>query len=187
MRQKLMWLMSNKTLCLYCAAASDTDPVYQQAARDFGQFCGENNFNLVYGGGHIGLMGLAADSALENGAHVTGVIPKFLQDREIAHSRLSDLIITETLQERQTKMAELADGFVILPGGFGTLAELFEILTWKQLGLHDKPVVIVNVGGYWDHLNALIQTMRSEGFLHNYSDDIISVISNVNTDLKKHF
>jgi uncharacterized protein (TIGR00730 family) len=91
------------------------------------------------------------------------------------------------LQERQTKMAELADGFVILPGGFGTLAELFEILTWKQLGLHDKPVVIVNVGGYWDHLNALIQTMRSEGFLHNYSDDIISVISNINTDLKKHF
>lgn len=179
--------MSNKTLCLYCAAASDVDPVYQQAARDFGEFCSDHNFNMVYGGGHIGLMGIAADTALENNVHVTGVIPKFLEDREIAHDRLSSLIVTETLQERQAKMAELADGFVILPGGFGTLAELFEVLTWKQLGLHDKPIVVVNVGGYWDHLDALIQSMQSQGFLHNFNANLISVISNIKNDLKKHF
>ncbi|MGB0719839.1 MAG: TIGR00730 family Rossman fold protein [Bdellovibrionales bacterium] len=159
---------SFKTVCVYCASSADVDDVYKEAARDLGQLCAQSGKHIVYGGGHVGLMGVLADSALAAGGEVTGVIPQLLMEKEVAHRGLTHLYQTQTMQERQLKMAELSDAFVVLPGGTGTLAEFFEVLTWKQLGLHDKPIAVLNIGGYWDFLLKTLDFAREQRFIkHN--------------------
>lgn len=141
-----------------------------------GAWCGENSVEMIYGGGHVGLMGIAADAALAAGGTVRGIIPRFLDDREVAHQRLDELILTETMHERQAEMARLAEGFVILPGGLGTLAEFFEIVTFKQLGLHDKPIVIINDGGFWDDLVRLLGVLETSGAIREDIEALVTVL-----------
>lgn len=130
-----------------------------------GRLAGEQDVEIVYGGGRVGLMGLVADAALAAGGRVTGIIPRHIVDMEVAHQTLTELIVVETMHQRKQMMADRADAFVILPGGLGTLDETFEILTWKQLDLHDKPIVIANIDGYWDGLLSLVRHGVAEGFI----------------------
>lgn len=158
-----------KSVCVYCGSGDGRDPAYLAAAEQLGITLAESGLNLVYGGGSTGLMGATASAALEAGGHVIGIIPQFLVDRERAHDEVSELIVTNDMHERKWAMFERADAFVALPGGIGTLEELIEILTWAQLGRHDKPIAILNVNGFWDHLSALIDHMNAQGFLHSLS------------------
>jgi len=168
-----------KNICVFCAASPNVGEVYKSVARDMGKLCADEGWGLVYGGGHRGLMGAVADSALAHGAEVIGVIPRYLKDKEIAHTGVTELHTTETMHERQMKMAELSDAFVVLPGGLGTLAELFEVLTWRQLGLHDKPIILVNVDGYWDSLIAMLEHAAQERFLHGDYRKMLEILENL--------
>lgn len=158
-----------KSVCIYCGSGDGHNPAYLASAEELGESLAQSGLGLVYGGGSTGLMGAAASAALKAGGHVTGIIPQFLVDRERAHTDVSELIVTKDMHERKWTMFERADAFVALPGGIGTLEELIEILTWAQLGRHDKPIVILNIEGFWDHLSALIDHMNAEGFLHSLS------------------
>ncbi len=153
-----------KRVCVYCGASTRVDEIYRETAIRLGTMLALSGMDVVYGGGRLGLMGLVADSALANGAHVVGYIPKILERFEGAHSGLSYLEVVDTMHTRKRKMAELADAFVILPGGFGTLDELFEILTWRQLEMHNKQVIIVNINNYWTPLQNLIRNIIEEKF-----------------------
>lgn len=154
-----------KSITVFCGASTGNDPIYVSVARVVGATLAAAGVRVIYGGACIGVMGAVADAALEAGGHVVGVIPYFLRSREVAHYGLSDLIITETMHERKMKMQELCDGFIALPGGFGTLEELFEVLTWAQLGLHTKPIGLLNTDGYYDSLIAMADNMVTRGFL----------------------
>lgn len=154
-----------KNIAVFCGSSSGHLPEYAAGAYDTGQMLANAGYGLVYGGACVGLMGAVADGALGAGGHVTGVLPGFLQTKEITHTGLSELIIVESMHERKLKMHELSDGIIALPGGFGTLEELFEMLTWAQLGLHPKPIGLLNAAGYFDHLCSFIKTMANEGFL----------------------
>lgn len=149
-----------KSLCVFCGSSFGDNPAFLQAARSLGRQLAEKEINLVYGGANVGLMGAVADSCLESGGKVVGVLPRFLQGKEIAHTNLTELIICETMHERKTKMFELSQGFIALPGGFGTLEEVVEILTWQQLGLHKWPVGFLNVDGFFDHLQMFFDEME---------------------------
>jgi uncharacterized protein (TIGR00730 family) len=153
------------SVCVFCGSSPGAHPDYEAAARDLGGVLARAGERVVYGGASVGLMGALADAALAAGGEVVGVIPQSLVDREIAHRGLSDLQVVGTLHERKARMAELSDAFVALPGGAGTLEELFEIYTWGQLGLHSKPLAIVNVRGYWDGMLAFLDHALQEGFL----------------------
>lgn len=166
-------------VCVFCSASQRLDPKFQKPARDFGALAAQQKWHVVYGGGSLGLMGIIADAALESGAAVTGVIPQALKDREIAHPGLTRLEIVPGMHERQRRMMDLADGFVVLPGGMGTLAEFFEALTWKQLGLHDKPIAVVNTGGYWDGLIAQVRAAAAQGFMHGQTDRLFTVFDDL--------
>lgn len=167
-------------ICVFCSACNDLDDKYQDVARQTGKFIGKNGHSLVYGGSRSGLMGITADAAIDAGAKSYGVIPEFLKDKEIMHDGLTELHITETMHERQLKMSELGDVFLILPGGMGTMAEFFEITTWKLLGLHNKPIIVVNTDGYWTNMVEMIQKMQDEGFLHNKNrHEIYKVVDNL--------
>ena len=152
-------------VCVFCGASSGRLPAYAEAARAFGAAAAARGTGIVYGGGRVGLMGAVADGALSAGGEVIGVIPQELVDRELAHGGLSKLHVVGSLHERKALMAELSDGFVALPGGFGTLDELLEQLTWSQLGLHDKPVGLLDVEEYWRPLIALARHATAEGFV----------------------
>ena len=152
-------------LCVFCGSSAGKRPEYAAAARTLGQLLASQRCALVYGGARVGLMGALADSALQHGGEVIGVIPRALVEREIAHTGVSDLRVVETMHERKALMAELADGFVALPGGVGTLDELFEVWTWAQLGLHRKPCGLLNVGGYYDELSDFLDRSVVEEFL----------------------
>jgi hypothetical protein len=152
-------------VCVFCGASSGRRTAYAEAARAFGATLAGRGLGLVYGGGRVGLMGAVADGALGAGGEVIGVIPKELVDRELAHSGVADMRVVGSLHERKALMAELSDAFVALPGGFGTLDELMEQLTWSQLGLHAKPVGLLEVEDYWRPLIALSLHMRGEGFV----------------------
>ncbi len=152
-------------LCVFCGSSTANSSIYADAARRLGALLASRGMELVYGGGHIGLMGILADAALEAGGEVIGVIPQSLQERELAHSNLTRLHVVETMHQRKALMADLADGFAALPGGFGTADELFEILTWAQLGLHAKPIGLLNVAGYFDFLLAWLNRAVGDGFL----------------------
>ncbi len=153
-----------RSLCVYCGSSNRGAAAHQDAARAFGAELARRDIKLVYGGGRVGVMGTLADAVLEGGGSVVGVIPDFLMRHEVGHSGVTQLEIVETMHERKARMAELSDGFVILPGGLGTLEEFFEILTWKQLGLHTKPIVVVNSAGYWDDLRAMIDGIVAAGY-----------------------
>ena len=152
-------------ICVYCGSGTGTDPAFVQAAREFGEVLAKNRIGLVYGGGAVGMMGEVAMSVLHHGGDVTGIIPDFLMAREHALRGAQGLIVTRDMHERKRKMFELADAFVALPGGIGTLEELVEQLTWAQLGRHKKPVLVANIKGFWDPLCALIEHMKNLEFI----------------------
>jgi uncharacterized protein (TIGR00730 family) len=154
-----------RSLCVYCGSNFGHDPAFAEATRELARRLVERDIRLVYGGSATGLMGTLADTALAAGGTVVGIIPRALVDREIAHSGLSDLRVVETMHERKAQMSELADGFVALPGGIGTLEELIEMYTWSQLGLHAKPLGLLNVSGYYDGLAGFLDHAVASGFL----------------------
>lgn len=158
-------IMANiKRLCVYCGAAGAVDDAYRRAASDLGARLAGAGIELVYGGGRVGLMGLVADAALAAGGRVTGIIPAHLHDLEIGHPGLSELIVVSSMHERKRAMFDRSDAFAVLPGGLGTLDETFEMITWRQLRLHDKPIVVVDVAGYWAPFQALIDHVIGTGF-----------------------
>ena len=152
-------------ICVYCGSSPGTEPAFLEAAQKFGAILAENGIRLIYGGGSVGLMGALAESVLEHGGEVTGIIPEFLTRRERPRHLSQELIVTRDMHERKRIMFERADAFVALPGGIGTLEELVEQLTWVQLGRHKKPILIANIGGYWGPLLALIDHMREVKFI----------------------
>jgi uncharacterized protein (TIGR00730 family) len=154
-----------KSLCVYCGSSAGASKAYADAARDMAKTLAENNIALVYGGGNVGLMGVIADEVLRLGGEVTGVIPKALMDREVGHTGLTRLHIVRDMHERKAMMAELSDGFIAMPGGIGTLEELFEVFTWSQLGMHEKPIGLLNVAGFYDGLLAFLRHVVDERFL----------------------
>jgi uncharacterized protein (TIGR00730 family) len=161
-------LMSTiRTVCVYCGSSPGTDPAFMDAARRLGALMAADGVGLVYGGGARGLMGQVANSVLDHGGHVTGVIPEFLQSKEQTLNRAQDVVITPNMHVRKQTMFDRADAFVALPGGIGTLEELVEQLTWAQLGRHEKPILILNIKGFWDPLCALLDHMRRLAFIHN--------------------
>ncbi|MFB1097289.1 TIGR00730 family Rossman fold protein [Terribacillus sp. JSM ZJ617] len=155
-----------KRIAVFCGSSIGASPVYIAAAKELGKTLAAQGLTLVYGGASVGLMGAVANGAMQAGGHVIGVMPEFLEKREIVHSHVSELIVVSSMHERKAKMAELADGFIALPGGPGTLEEFFEIFTWAQLGLHKKPLGILNVEGYYDRLVSLFDHMADELFMH---------------------
>ena len=154
-----------KKVCVFCGANPGANPAYAEAAKALGYAIAARGMGLVYGGGKVGLMGVVADAALEAGAEVDGVIPEHLMQRELGHGSVTRLHIVDSMHERKALMAKLSDGFVVLPGGFGTLEEAFEVLTWSQLGLHKKGTVFLDVQGYWSKLNEMLDSMTAEGFV----------------------
>lgn len=161
-----------RSICVYCGSQNGTDPAYLEAAATLGRSMAGAGIGLVYGGGAKGVMGAVARAVMEAGGHATGVIPRFLVAKEAnaeALSRLSETVLTENMHERKHTMFERSDAFVALPGGIGTLEELVEIMTWAQLGRHEKPIVLANTGGFWNPLLALVDHMRAEGFIHTAS------------------
>ncbi|MFN8027398.1 MAG: TIGR00730 family Rossman fold protein [Acidimicrobiia bacterium] len=160
---------------VYCGSNPGTDPAYAEAAVAIGTELGRRGIDMVYGGGHVGLMGIAADAALAAGGRVHGVITHALQAREVEHIGLTSLAIVETMHERKFAMADRSDAFVMLPGGFGTLDEFFEVVTWSQLGVHAKPAGILDVGGFFDLLLAFLDHATAEGFIRPQHRDLIVV------------
>lgn len=163
-------------LCVFCGSQPGTDPAHRAAAAALGGLLAAHGSGLVYGGGRTGLMGAIADAVLGGGGRVVGVIPDFLKDKELAHTEASELIVVPDMHTRKRIMAERADAFCILPGGVGTLEEFFEIVTWRQLHRHNKPIVLLNVGGYWDHVTALFAAMIAYGFAHRGHEALITVV-----------
>jgi uncharacterized protein (TIGR00730 family) len=159
--------MSQKklSLCVYCGSRPGQDPAFVAAAQAVGREIGRRGWQLVYGGGHVGLMGTVADATLAAGGQAVGIIPRKLMDREVGHRGLTELVVVETMHERKRIMAERADAFIALPGGIGTMEELFEVWTWRQIGYHDQPVGLLNVSGYYDALLSFLHTMTDAGFL----------------------
>lgn len=170
--ERNLHLSSIRSICVYCGSQPGNNPLYIKAARTLGTSMGRAGMRLVYGGGAKGIMGAVADSVLENGGEVTGIIPQFLIAKESSQNsltRLTETMVTENMHERKHLMFERSDAFVALPGGIGTLEEIIEIMTWAQLGRHEKPIVFANIGGFWDPLLALVDHMRGEGFIHTQS------------------
>jgi uncharacterized protein (TIGR00730 family) len=161
------------SICVFCGSRPGTDPAYEVAARCLGQALAQANITLVYGGGNVGLMGVVADAALEAGGEVVGVIPEALMRREIGHPGLTKLHVVASMHERKAKMAELSDGFVALPGGTGTLEEFFEVLTWAQLGEHEKPCGLLDIAGYYGPLLAVFDHMVEKGFLKDHHREML--------------
>ncbi len=156
-----------ESVCVFCGSALGSNPVYRDTARSLGNYLAKEGISLVYGGASVGLMGELADAALAAGAGVTGVIPSFFSRKEIAHKNLTRLYFVDSMHERKLKMAALSDGFIALPGGFGTMDEFFEMLTWTQLDLHQKPVGLLNTNGYFDLLIRFFDHMTKEAFVRN--------------------
>ena len=153
------------TVCVYCGSGPGTDPKFVEAAIQFGKVLAENGVRLVYGGGSLGLMGALAKSVLDHGGSATGIIPEFLKSRELALTRVQEMIVTPDMHERKRLMFERSDAFVALPGGIGTLEELVEQLTWQQLGRHSKPILLANINGFWEPLLDLLTHMRATEFI----------------------
>lgn len=162
-------------ICVFCGSGTGVSPVYSEAARKLGVLFAQFSIRLVYGGGKIGLMGVVADAVLQSGGKVTGVIPQFLMAKEVGHNGITDLEVVDSMHQRKQRMADLSDAFIALPGGWGTLEELSEILTWKQLGLITQPVFLLNTNRFFDPLLAQMRLMVNEGFLHAVSFDLLQV------------
>ncbi len=154
-----------KRICVYCGSSPGKDSAYREAARSLGNELASRGIGLVYGGASIGVMGAVANAVLEKGGEVFGVIPYVLAKRELAHQDLNELFVVNSMHERKAKMAELSDGFIALPGGWGTIEEIFEMLTWAQLGLHEKPCGLLNIASYYDHLFAFLEHAMDQQFV----------------------
>lgn len=164
-----------KSITVFCGSSFGSDNIYKEQATLLGQTLAEQGIQLIYGGADVGLMGAVADGALNAGGKVIGVLPHFLQSKEIAHKQLTELILVESMHERKTKMNDLCDGVIALPGGYGTLEEFFEMITWAQLGLHQKPIGILNIDGFYDDLIRMVQTMVNKGFLKQVNHDMLLI------------
>jgi len=167
-----------KNICVFCASSLGSNPIYKETAQQLGKIFTDHDIRLIYGGGNVGLMGVIADSVLEHGGEVYGVIPELLMKKEVGHQNLTKLFVVETMHERKTKMFELSDGIIALPGGFGTLEELTEVLTWAQLGMHQKPIGILNINGYYTKLLELFDHMVSEKLLKKENREMVLVSDN---------
>ena len=168
-----------KSITVFCGSSFGTEEIYKDQAVLLGQTLAKQNIKLIYGGANVGLMGAVADGVLNAGGEAIGVLPDFLRSKEIAHLGLTELIFVESMHERKTKMNDLCEGVIALPGGFGTLEELFEMLTWAQLGLHKKPIAILNINGFYDSLIELTQTMVEKGLLKDVNQKMLLVSDNI--------
>lgn len=167
--------MTTMSLCVYCGSRQGELSAYSDAARAVGREIGRRGWQLVYGGGRAGLMGVVADAALDAGASVVGVIPHSLMDRELGHVGLTELHVVDTMHQRKTLMAERSDAFLALPGGIGTFEELFEVWTWRQLGYHDKPIGLLNIAGYYDTLLSFLHHSLGQGFMASAQSELLQV------------
>ncbi|WP_223606996.1 TIGR00730 family Rossman fold protein [Chryseobacterium sp. OSA05B] len=174
-----------KSITVFCGSSFGTDDIFREQAFLLGETLAKQHIQLIYGGADTGLMGAVADGTLNAGGKVTGILPHFLQSKEIAHKNLTELIIVETMHERKTKMNDLCEGVIVLPGGYGTLEEFFEMITWAQLGLHKKPIGILNIDGFYDDLIKLVQTMVDKGFLKLVNRDMLLISDNIDELLEK--
>ena len=168
-----------KSLCVYCGSSINVDDAYKVAAEQMGILLAENNIRLVYGGGKAGLMGIIADSVMKNGGEVTGIIPAHIADREIQHKGLTELQVVDTMHTRKQMMVDQSDAFLILPGGIGTLDETCEIMTWRQLGIHDKPIIIANIKDYWTPFLNMIDMVVKEGFMREDDKRIAIIVKTI--------
>jgi len=174
-----------KSITVFCGSSFGSDELYKEQATLLGQTFAKQNIQLIYGGANVGLMGAVADGVLQNGGKAIGVLPYFLQSKEIAHNGLTELILVESMHERKTKMNDLCDGVIVLPGGYGTLEEFFEMITWAQLGLHKKPIAVLNINGFYDDLIKLVQTMVDKGFLKQVNQEMLLVSDHIEELLEK--
>lgn len=172
-----------KSLCIFCGSRNGAIPEYRAQAARLGELCGQQALEVVYGGGHVGLMGVVADAAMAAGGKVTGLIPGRLLEREVGHRNISELIVTEGMFDRKDQMIARSDAFAILPGGLGTLDELFEVLTLRQLGYHQKPIVLINIDGFWDPLNALIGHVVDGAFADPDTSSMMHTVKDVDAVL----
>lgn len=168
-----------KSVCVYCGASRGVSDTFTKVAQDLGRELGERGIRLIYGGGGIGLMGAVADATIAAGGEVIGIIPQHLERAELGHRGLTELKIVDTMHTRKRMMFDRSDAFVILPGGMGTLDETFEIITWRQLGMHDKPVILINHEGYWDPFLALVDHVIDNGFARPAARQLFSVVAGV--------
>jgi uncharacterized protein (TIGR00730 family) len=161
-------------ICVFCGSSKGRNPVFAEAARELGSLIAKNSHNLIYGGGNVGLMGIVADSVLSNGGEVVGIIPQFLKDREVAHAGITRLEVVQSMHQRKQRMADLSNAFIALPGGWGTLEEVAEILTWRQLGLINNPVILLNINNFFNPLIDQLNAMVDEGFVRKeYMDNLM--------------
>jgi uncharacterized protein (TIGR00730 family) len=167
--------MEIRNIGVYCGSSTGSNDIYVKAARKLGEYFVKNNLQMVYGAGSVGLMGIIADTMLAQNGKVVGVIPQFLMDLEVGHKHLTEIYICGTMHERKQKMCELSDAIIALPGGFGTLDELFEMLTWSQLNLHQMPIGLLNINNYFNPLVAMVQNMVDEGFLKEENQALLIV------------
>ena len=167
------------SICVFCGSRIGDDPAYGRAAQRFGAILAAHGITLVYGGGGIGLMGVLADAVIGAGGRVVGVIPEFLKQREVGHGAVTGMVVVDSMHARKATMFDQSDAFVILPGGLGTLDETMEIVTWRQLGLHDKPIVLVDVAGYWRPLRALLEAAVAHGFATPGSSGLLTIVDDV--------
>jgi uncharacterized protein (TIGR00730 family) len=165
-----------KSLCVYCGSSINVDENFKTLAHDMGKILAENNIRLVYGGGKAGLMGIIADSVMTHGGEVTGIIPSHISDREIQHKGLTELHIVDSMHVRKQMMVDHSDAFLVLPGGVGTLDETCEIMTWRQLGIHDKPIVVADIKGYWTPFITMIDHIIEQGFMRPDDKNVMSVV-----------
>lgn len=165
------------SLCVFCGSNTGTRAVYREAAAALGRALAANGTELVYGGGRIGLMGAIADATIAAGGAVTGVIPGFLKDKELAHPAAREMVVVPDMHARKRVMFERSEAFCVLPGGVGTLDETFEVVTWRQLHRHNKPIILLNTDGYWSHLERLLDRMIAEGFAHKGHDALVTVVT----------
>lgn len=178
--------MAIQSLAVFCGSKTGNNPIFTTHAKQLGKIMATHQVKLIYGGGSAGLMGVIADSVMENGGSVTGIIPKILLEWEVQHRGITELIISDDMHARKRTIYSMCDAALILPGGFGTLDELFEIVTWNQLTIHDKEIYILNSGGFYDHLVKHIELMKEESFLYEEAVKRITVINDP-TELQKYF
>ena len=179
---------SIKSVCVFCGASFGKDPAFRAAAEELGRQIGENDIRLVFGAGHVGMMGTVADAVLASGGEAIGVIPEFLRDRDQAHKNLTELHVVDSMHTRKRMMFDLSDAFIALPGGLGTLEEVFEMVTWRQLGRHAKPIVLVSTKDYWQPFDALVRSVVENDFAHGDTDTYFNTVPDPSTaiDLLLH-
>jgi uncharacterized protein (TIGR00730 family) len=170
--------MSNKikSLCVYCGSSGNVDQAFRDAAKIMGETMAAEGVKLVYGGGHVGLMGIIADAVIDSGGEAIGIIPEHISSREVQHKGLTELHVVDTMHTRKQMMVDHADAFLVLPGGIGTLDELCEVMTWRQLGIHDKPIVIANINDYWTPFVSMIENIIDNGFMRPDDVNLIKIV-----------